>query len=109
MFDNAALNLPDPTIRLRFCVVLRGEYLLRESEEGRLEQMGFYVVRTTTADDAATAEKLALFDLEAEILMNGMGPVPDCLAIEKTSLLDEDQEDINSGFIFYPRDDIQFS
>ena len=102
MLDIAAFHLPDPEDRQRFCIVLRGEYLLLESPDGSPQQMGFYVVRTTTADDRSTAEKIALFDLEAEILMKGLGPMPGHLAVEETKRLEDDQEDINSSFIFYP-------
>ena len=102
MLDFATFQLPVPEDRQRFCIVLRGEYLFVESSEGSPQQMGFYVVRTAAAEDRSTAEKIALFDLQAEILMKGLGPMPGHLAVEETKRLGDDQEDINNDFIFYP-------
>ncbi|HIP78172.1 MAG TPA: hypothetical protein EYH07_06890 [Kiloniellaceae bacterium] len=102
MPDNAAIQGQNLDRLPRFCVVLRGEYLSVPSDKGDEEQLGFYVVRTVAAGDQTTAEKLALFDLEAEIRMKGMGPVPDTMEIDKSQRLDDDQEDVNSGFILYP-------
>lgn len=104
MLDFAAIQLPDPDADQRFCIVLRGEYMLLQGDDGRTAQMGFYVVRTASAGDQATAKKVALFDLEAEIRIKDLGSVPEHLAVEMAKRLDDDQEDVNSDFIFYPMD-----
>ena len=94
---------------LRFAVILRGENFVTDGGEGEPERVGFYVVRTATAVDQATAEQSALFDLEAEILsrpsLKAYFSETGTIAVEEVALLDDDIDDSNSGFIFYRMDE----
>ena len=93
----------------RFAVILRGEYFQLIDEEGNSECLGFYIVRTVTAADQATAEDLALFDFRAEILsdssMNARFSAIGNVFVEESGPIDEDIDDCNSSFIFYPMDE----
>ena len=92
----------------RFRVILRGDnFLVSGSEAGdKPERVGFYIVRTSVADDLATAGKLALFDFETELRVSQK--IDKCfleigsLALEETRPLADDEEDVASGFMFYP-------
>lgn len=68
-------------------------------------RVGFYVVRTATAEDTVTAGKLALFDLQAELQISpGLEHQfleTGSLAVEEMRPLADDEEDVASGFIFY--------
>lgn len=90
---------------LRFAVILRGEDFATVSAEGSPEQIGFYVVRTASAADQATAEQLALFDLEAEIrsspALQHYFSATGSISVEEVAILTDDIDDSNSGFIFY--------
>ncbi|WP_193370265.1 hypothetical protein [Pelagibius marinus] len=88
-------------------MILRGDdFLVPGPEAGdQPERVGFYIVRTSVADDLATAGKLALFDFETELRVSQK--IDRCflelgsLAIEETRPLADDEEDVASGFIFY--------
>ncbi|NIA69139.1 hypothetical protein HBA54_11120 [Pelagibius litoralis] len=94
-----------PAALFRFAVILRGEDFATDGAEGTSERIGFYIVRTATAADQATAEQLALFDLEAEIrssaTLQEYFTATGSIAVEEVALLDDDIDDSNSGFIFY--------
>ncbi len=92
----------------RFRVILRGDDFLVPGAEAGLkpERVGFYIVRTSVADDLTSAGKLALFDFETELRVSQK--IDKCfleigsLAVEETRPLANDEEDVASGFIFYP-------
>jgi hypothetical protein len=89
-------------------VILRGDdFLVPRSEAGhKPERVGFYIVRTAVANDLTSAGKLALFDFEAELRVSQK--IDKCfleigsVALEETRPLADDEEDVASGFIFYP-------
>jgi hypothetical protein len=90
----------------RFRVILRGHDFLVDGGADGPERRGFYVVRTTLAENETAAGKLALFDfavelrvsacLEQRFLRSGS------LAVEETRALADGEEDVASGFLFYP-------
>jgi len=92
----------------RFRVILRGDdFLVPEFEEAPTPaRVGFYVVRTVAAEDVVTAAKIALFDLQAELQISpGLEPQfleTGALAVEEMRPLADGEEDVSSGFIFYP-------
>lgn len=92
----------------RFAVILRGENFLMNDARGAPAWMGFYIVRTAIATDQPTAEKLALFDLEAEIRssprMKDVFFEVGSLAVEEAGPLADEIDDCDSGFIFYAMD-----
>jgi hypothetical protein len=90
----------------RFRVILRGEGFLVDVGEGGGERTGFYVVRTTLAENETMAGKLALFDFAAELRISGRLTQhfleAGSLAVEETRPLGDAEEDVASDFIFYP-------
>lgn len=87
----------------RFRVILRGDGFLTDAGA---ERSGFYVVRTTLAENETLAGKLALFDFAAELQISARHApcFHECgsLAVEEVRPLQEREEDVASGFIFYP-------
>ncbi len=113
---NAMALLIDSDIRQtrtplrRFRVIIRGsDFTVPGLEDaGGPERKGFYVVRTVVAENVTTAGKLALFDFEAELLISqsleARFLTTGSLALEESRPLEDDEEDVASGFIFYPMD-----
>jgi hypothetical protein len=90
----------------RFRVILRGDDFLVDAGEGSAERTGFYVVRTATAENETLAGKLALFDFAAELRIGEMLErrflESGSLTVEEARPLYDGEEDVASGFIFYP-------
>jgi len=90
----------------RFRVILRGDDFLLAAGEGEAERNGFYVVRTALAENETMAGKLALFDFAAELHFHArLAPwfvKKGSLAVEEARPLEDAEEDVASGFIFYP-------
>ena len=90
----------------RFRVILRGhDFLVDGGAEGP-ERRGFYVVRTALAENETTAGKVALFDFSVELRISArLEPrflESGSLAVEEARPLADGEEDVESGFIFYP-------
>lgn len=92
----------------RFRVIIRGDnFLVPDAEtDGETARVGFYVVRTTVAENVFTAGKLALFDFETELHLaqqfDDRFLETGALAVEEVRPLRESEEDVASGFILYP-------
>lgn len=90
----------------RFRVILRGDDFLVDAGAGAAERNGFYVVRTALAENETMAGKRALFDFAAELHFHArLAPCfveHGSLAVEEARPLDDAEEDVTSGFIFYP-------
>jgi hypothetical protein len=90
----------------RFRVILRGDGFLLDAGEGVCGRTGFYVVRTTVAENETMAGKVALFDFAAELQISArLAPCfaeSGSLSVEEARPLDDTEDDVTSGFIFYP-------
>lgn len=92
----------------RFRVIIRGDNFLLPGPEGdhTAERLGFYVVRTTVADERFAAGRLALFDFETELRvaqkLDRRFLETGSLAVEEVHPLDDSEEDVASDLIFYP-------
>lgn len=97
-----------PPTAQRFRVIIRGDnFLVPDAEtDGETARVGFYVVRTTVAENVLTAGRLALFDFETELHMAQKLAErfleTGSLAVEEVRPLRESEEDVASGFMLYP-------
>src|SRR3546814_17933262 len=89
---------------MRLRVILRGDGFLTDAGA---ERSGFYVVRTTLAENATLAGKLALFDFAAELQISARHApcFHECgsLAVAEVRPLPAREQDVARGFIFYPK------
>lgn len=92
----------------RFRVILRGEGFLVDAGEGTCERRGFYVVRTTRAENETLAGKLALFDFATELRMAArLSPgfrEAGSVVVEEARPLDDAEDDVTSDLIYFPMD-----
>lgn len=89
-------------------MIIRGDNFLLPGPEGdhKPERLGFYVVRTTVADERFAAGRLALFDFETELRvaqkLDGRFLETGSLAVEEVHPLDDNEEEVSSGLFLYP-------
>lgn len=103
-----SLTLQARTPLRRFRVILRGTGFLVDGGAEGPERRGFYVVRTTLAENETLAGKLALFDFATELHVGArLGPrflESGALAVEETRPLGDCEEEVASDLIFFPMD-----